>query len=114
MYHPIKEKNMRDLAAYQRRLWEEPKLTFLFFELTDRCNLKCMHCGSKCLNTNATYLDFNMIEKTLKEVSKRYDSSQIMICVTGGEPMFHPDFVKVIAASHYYGFHVGLIGRYGF
>ncbi|SDB69812.1 radical SAM protein [Butyrivibrio sp. INlla16] len=108
MYHPIKEKNMQALAAYQRQLWKNPKLTFLFFELTDRCNLNCMHCGSSCLNTNATYLDFEVISRTLKEVSERYDPKQIMICVTGGEPMLHPDFIKVIAASHDLGFPVGI------
>ncbi len=108
MYHPIKEKNMRALAAYQRNLWREPKLTYLFFELTDKCNLNCMHCGSKCLSTNATYLDFQIILRTLKEVSEKYDPRNIMICVTGGEPMLHPDFIKVIAASHEYGFPVGI------
>ncbi|SEM18333.1 radical SAM additional 4Fe4S-binding SPASM domain-containing protein [Butyrivibrio sp. ob235] len=108
MYHPIKEKNMQALAAYQRQLWKNPKLTFLFFELTDRCNLNCMHCGSSCLNTNVTYIDFEVISRTLKEVSERYDPKQIMICVTGGEPMLHPDFIKVIAASHDLGFPVGI------
>ena len=108
MYHSIKEKNMKDLAAYQRKLWREPKLTFLFFELTDKCTLNCMHCGSKCLSTNATYLDLQVIIRTLKEVSEKYDPQNIMICVTGGEPMLHPGFIKVIAASHEYGFPVGI------
>ena len=108
MYHPIKEQNMRQLAEYQRHLWTEPQLTFLFFELTDRCNLNCIHCGSRCLNSNDTYLAFSVIEKTLAEVSERYASENIMICVTGGEPMLHPDFLKVILKAHRYGFPVGI------
>ncbi|WP_155994881.1 hypothetical protein [Butyrivibrio sp. WCE2006] len=55
---------MKELADYQRNLWRKPKLTYLFFELTDRCNLNCMHCGSKCLSTNATYLDLQIIIRT--------------------------------------------------
>ena len=35
----IKEWNMKELAAYQQELFVKPKLTFLFFELTDKCNL---------------------------------------------------------------------------
>ncbi len=108
MFHQIKEKNMRELSEYQRYLWAHPQLTYLFFELTDRCNLNCMHCGSSCLNTNASYLDYEVISRTLTEVADRYDVKNIMICVTGGEPLLHPDFIRVISKSHELGFSVGI------
>ena len=37
---------MARLAAYRHELLSHPKLTYLFVELTDRCNLSCIHCGS--------------------------------------------------------------------
>ena len=108
MYHPIKEKNLKALAEYRRLLWDEPNLTYLFFELTDCCNLNCIHCGSGCLGSNRTYLDYSLIEKVIKDVAQRYDPGSVMICVTGGEPMLHPDFIRVIELAHSCGFPVGI------
>ena len=108
MYHPIKEQNLKSLAEYRRQLWVRPKLTYLFFELTDCCNLNCIHCGSGCLGSNSNYLDLSLIKSVLESVAKRYDSRSIMICVTGGEPVLHPDFIRVIELAHSYGFPVGI------
>lgn len=108
MYHPIKEKNMIDLANYQRSLWNNPRLQYLFFELTDCCNLNCMHCGSRCSGMNKMYLPISAIVKTLKQVAEKYHSREIMVCLTGGEPMLYPDLNKVIALAHDMGFPVGM------
>lgn len=108
MYHPIKESDMMKLAAYQDELRKIPKLRYLFLELTDRCNLNCMHCGSKCTGNNSTYLEYSIIEKTLKRVAEKCNSSEIMICITGGEPFLHPDIYKIIYLSRTLGFSVGI------
>lgn len=108
MFHPVKVQNMQDLAVYRRFLWDNPQLRFLFFELTDQCNLNCLHCGSGCTGSNHTYLDYELIERTMKSVAERYDPSQIMICLTGGEPMLSPDVFKVIAKARQLGFYAGM------
>lgn len=108
MYHPIKESDMTKLAAYQDELRKIPKLRYLFLELTDRCNLNCMHCGSKCTGNNSTYLEYSIIEKTLNRVADKYNASEIMICITGGEPFLHPDIYKIIYLSRGLGFSVGI------
>lgn len=41
----IKTKNMTQLAEYRSYLLKNPKLKYLFIELTDHCNLGCLHCG---------------------------------------------------------------------
>lgn len=106
--YSIKQKNMFDLAEYQKALRKNPKLTYLFLELTDCCNLKCLHCGSGCTARNQTYLSFELIKKVLNEVSARYDSSEIMICTTGGEPLLHPQLVDIISYAKSLGFRNGI------
>ena len=99
---------MQDLAEYRRQLWEHPQLRFLFFEMTDQCNLSCLHCGSSCTGINHTYLEYDLIERVMKSVADRYDPRNIMICITGGEPMLHPDIYETVKLAHDYGFPVGM------
>ena len=106
--YSIKEENMRRLADYQRQLWLNPKLTFLFFELTDQCNLGCRHCGSSCSGGNHAYLPFETVKKVLKRVADRYNPRQIMVCLTGGEPLLHPRCADVVRLSSELGFPVGI------
>lgn len=104
----IKKKNLVELAKYQRKLWAKPKLTYLFLEVTDCCNLNCKHCGSGCLSTNRNYMDFESAKKVLDEVADKFDSSQIMICITGGEPLLSKDLFKIIDYSKCLGFSCGM------
>ena len=43
---PIKTAHLDKLADYTRKLYCEPELRMLFFELTLQCNERCFHCGS--------------------------------------------------------------------
>ena len=104
----IKQKNMLQLAEYQRSLWRHPNLRFLFFELTGRCNLNCLHCGSGCTAQNSTCLAFDAIERVLGRVAECYRAEDIMVCLTGGEPMLHPDLFRVIRQAAGLGFPVGM------
>lgn len=103
-----KQKNMEELAEYQRYLYLHPRLRFLFFELTDQCNLNCLHCGSKCTAKNSNFLPLAEIEQTLKSVSEKYDPGNIMVCLTGGEPFLHPDLFQIVSMAHTMGFPVGI------
>ena len=108
MVSEIKFKNMTVLAEYRNYLRKNPKLTYLFFELTDKCNLACKHCGSSCSNRNAAFLDKNDIFKVLDEVYSVYGSNSIMICLTGGEPLLHPDFFEIVDYINQKGFVWGI------
>ena len=44
----IKIKNLDNLSAYRKTLYEKPILHDLFLEVTSRCNARCEHCGSSC------------------------------------------------------------------
>ena len=57
------------LASYCRSLYKNQRLRFLFFELTDKCNLNCSHCDSNCNSSRNNKLDLAIIKKTLDEVA---------------------------------------------
>lgn len=108
MTHTDKTKDMTALAAYGARLRREPRLVYLFFELTDACNLSCIHCGSSASPRNRCYLAIESICKVLDSVARRYTPRNIMICLSGGEPLLHPDFFKIVEEVKKRGFACGI------
>ncbi len=92
----IKERDMHELAKYRRFLYNHPRLRCLFIELTDRCNLLCRHCGSECDPTRSHYIDTGLITKAIWEIAEDLGNDSYMICITGGEPLLHPDFEDIV------------------
>lgn len=92
----IKSKDMEWLHEYINFLRDNPRLTYLFVELTDCCNLSCIHCGSSCGQSNGTYIDTDLLLNALESVAADFDPNSVMICLTGGEPMLHKDFYKIV------------------
>lgn len=78
-----------------RQMQEEHPLRQLFWESTLRCNLKCRHCGSDC-KTSSLHPDmpFNDFRKVLERIKEKYDSHNIMVIVSGGEPLMREDILK--------------------
>lgn len=104
----IKIRDMKALSKYVDELKTQPKLTYLFFELTDSCNLSCKHCGSNCKSANKMFLPYEKIIKVIDRVASKYDAKNIMVCLTGGEPMLHPDFFQIVAYAKAKGFDCGI------
>ena len=104
----LKEKQLNLIASNCDELYVNPKLKYLFFELTDMCNLNCCHCGSNCTSENKKVLSFDVIKKVMNDVSNKYNANEIMICLTGGEPMLHPDVFDIIKYAKKLGFVVGM------
>ena len=77
------------------QMQEEHPLRQLFWESTLRCNLKCRHCGSDC-KTSSLHPDmpFNDFRKVLVRIKEKYDSHNIMVIVSGGEPLVREDILK--------------------
>lgn len=77
------------------QMQEEHPLRQLFWESTLRCNLKCRHCGSDC-KTSSLHPDmpFNDFRKVLERIKEKYDSHNIMVIVSGGEPLMREDILK--------------------
>ncbi|MBN2196793.1 MAG: radical SAM protein [Polyangiaceae bacterium] len=80
---------------YQRLELREPQLTYLFLELTRRCNLRCLHCGSDCqASSTAAELTTESWCKIISYVAERF-GRQVTFVITGGEPLVHPDLCAV-------------------
>ena len=99
----LKQSQLEELANYRERLKRKPSLSWLFFEITDRCNLRCKHCGSNCTSTGEL-LTVEDVKSTLKTLK----GAKPMICLTGGEPLLHPDFFEIAECVHSMGFRWGM------
>lgn len=91
-------------AARRRELARRPDLTYLFWESTLRCNLRCTHCGSSCTTksplkelTTAQILDI------VDTIAEDFDSGRMFVAITGGEPLMRPDLFQVVQRLSDYG-----------
>lgn len=75
----------------------EHPLQQLFWESTLRCNLHCLHCGSDCKssleNTEMPAADFLHVLDT--EITPHVDTHQLMIIISGGEPLMRHDLAEI-------------------
>jgi len=99
----LKEIQLTRVAEHREALRREPHLRWLFFELTNRCNLRCRHCGSSC-TAIGQQLSTRDVVSTLESVLPE----QPMICLTGGEPLLHPDFFEIAERIRSMGFYWGM------
>lgn len=104
----IKHRDMERLREYRDHLIKNPRLTYLFLELTNRCNLSCLHCGSSCAGSNQIDMDTELLFRTLGTVAEDFDPESVMICLSGGEPMLHRDFFKICGKIVQSGFPWGM------
>jgi radical SAM protein with 4Fe4S-binding SPASM domain len=73
-------------------------------ELNHNCNLKCIHC----------YIDqANTAQLSLKRLCGLFDEllelNGLMLALTGGEPLIHPDFKKIVREAAGRGFILELL-----
>lgn len=63
----------------------------LVIELTDDCNLKCVHCYRT--NSRGKYIDYDSLKSLLHILSTETVCS---VEFTGGEPTLHPNFLEIM------------------
>jgi radical SAM protein with 4Fe4S-binding SPASM domain len=92
-------------AARRARLFEHPDLTYLFWESTLRCNLRCTHCGSSCEATSPhDELSTDEVLRAFGDVAEDFDARRIFVSITGGEPLLRPDLFTVVERMTRLGF----------
>ncbi len=85
-------------------------LKYLFWESTRRCNLSCLHCGSDCgKDEGQPDLPGETVLEALEAIASAYDARNIMLVVTGGEPLVRPDLFDVLAPVRELGFKLGMV-----
>jgi radical SAM protein with 4Fe4S-binding SPASM domain len=82
----------------RRALAAAPDLTYLFWESTLRCNLRCTHCGSSCeAHTPLRELTTGEVCGILDTIAEDLDATRMFVSITGGEPILRPDLAEVVA-----------------
>ncbi|HBS86658.1 MAG: hypothetical protein A2W91_11570 [Bacteroidetes bacterium GWF2_38_335] len=84
------------LHNYYKKLEEKSHLlNYLFLEITRKCNLNCLHCGSDCKNdAQAPELTTESWFKIIDYIKEAF-SEKVSFIITGGEPLMHPDLYKI-------------------
>lgn len=98
-------------AVHRESLKLRPRLAYLFFEVTTRCNLRCLHCGSSCTEHGANAdMPADYVSTVLDSVERnRKENDPLpLLCVTGGEPLLYPRLTDVMSAASRRGFAWGM------
>lgn len=96
---------------WRKQQYKEHPLRTLFFEMTLRCNARCEHCGSNCGDTiPKDEITKEEICKVLEDVVSAglYAPKDIMLAITGGEPLMRKDLFEILAYANSLGFPWGM------
>ena len=107
-------KNFGKLHRAKREFDREKErhvLSYLFWETTLACNLNCRHCGSRCSPAIRRQNDLpgEDVKRIFREIAEDFGTSEIVIAVTGGEPLVRDDVFEVMAAANDLGFSWGMV-----
>ena len=98
--------------SLQRNLTQEHPLRELFWECTLRCNLHCRHCGSDCRQISEVHdMPCEDFGRVLDSVAAATDPHQVMIILTGGEPLLRPDLEACGRMIYEKGFPWGMVSN---
>ncbi|GBF11996.1 radical SAM protein [Tepidibacillus infernus] len=82
----------------------QPRL--IFWELTEGCNLKCVHCRATAQpNRNKEELSTEEAYQVIDQIASLGDP---ILILTGGEPLYRPDFYEIASYALQKGLKVAL------
>ena len=103
-----KRKDLNIASSLRNDLISIHPLRYLFLELTLRCNEHCLHCGSSCGDVNSLELTFSQYQRFMDEISRDFGANNLMLCITGGEPLLCKEFFPIMSYAHKLGFCWGM------
>ena len=74
------------------------------WELTCRCNLKCVMCYTDPFNTPERIRQELPTSEILRILDEIHEAGCMELVLTGGEPLSRPDFLEIYQAAHQKGF----------
>ncbi len=88
----LMEKECKELPA-----WEFGEINLLFFEITNKCNYKCIHCYNNPYRKDEHTISLSDFKKALSELNREY--SIHLIQLTGGEPFTVPNLYEYVITA---------------
>jgi radical SAM protein with 4Fe4S-binding SPASM domain len=92
-------------ARPRRTSWRTP-LRSVCLELTRRCNLRCLHCGSAAGDGLPRELELEEIAAIIRDLSALGGERIVLL---GGEPLLHRGWPRVVELAHEHGLEAALI-----
>ncbi|MBN2160299.1 MAG: heme b synthase [Spirochaetes bacterium] len=78
----------------------------VFWELTKKCNLNCIHCRAEADSANFTgELELPEIRLVIDDIKQHYNP---ILVLTGGEPLYRPDIFEIATYASGRGMRVAL------
>lgn len=81
------------------------------WEITCRCNLRCIMCYTDCFNRPDRIHDELPAHEILRIMDELADAGCLELCLTGGEPLARPDFFDLYERAITKGFLVTLFSN---
>lgn len=79
------------------------------FELTPRCNFNCKMCYVHLSEDRIPQFGSEMnAAEWIRLAEEARDAGMLSLCITGGEPLLHPEFETIYRAVAQMGFHITL------
>ncbi|MBO7357171.1 MAG: radical SAM protein [Lachnospiraceae bacterium] len=109
---PLTESRFMELKAsgLSHVSYENRYVPRIYLEITKRCNLNCMHCFASAGSNCSEELSLNQIEKIIDDAS---EAGVLGFVLTGGEPLIHPDFQRILKLIHEKGMEIMEINTNG-
>jgi MoaA/NifB/PqqE/SkfB family radical SAM enzyme len=70
---------------------------FVLFDITSECTLRCPYCYNSSGSSGASHMDRETMFRIAREL---VEMKVFSVCVCGGEPTTHPDYVDLIRFFH--------------
>jgi radical SAM protein with 4Fe4S-binding SPASM domain len=108
---PTLSSNVDFMNAFNARIVAERIPYSGSFELTRRCNLKCVHCycGDRAIATAPNrWPDEVSTDAACDYLSQTADAGCLFMLLTGGEPLLRPDFAAIYRHAKSCGFLISL------
>lgn len=74
------------------------------WEITCRCNLRCVMCYTDCFNTLDQIQQELSFPEILRIMDEIHEAGCLELCLTGGEPLARKDFLDIYAYAKQKGF----------
>ena len=91
---PVKDSDDRLKKWQEHRISDNPFTPCMTLAITEKCNFNCMHCFNAVdSGIPSNHLSYDQITYIIDEA---YNAGILQFKITGGEPLVHPEFTKIV------------------